>query len=245
MSTKFQITQSTLKDFYNPAYCRILWKAKYLEGFLMEPTDAMRASLVFENKLLGNSRNGVVSEYPKLKNGELSKLETDINVLVEQAKQVFNHLQIQPLEVQPLWETGDLLAHPDLVCSSTLAPKAIVDITFCDYADSDRFNGWSDLQKIDTMQAVHHCYVHYLMFNEWVPFFFFIFFKNGGVKVVDTKITVQAIDNHKVMLDQFRKDIEKLDVNGIESSFSQCIRCPMNITCSQRVLAPKVEELVV
>jgi hypothetical protein len=100
-------------------------------------------------------------------------------------------------------------------------------------------------KKIDTMQAVNHCNVHYLMFNEWVSFFFFIFFKNGGVKVVDTKITVQAIDNHKVMLDQFRKDIEKLVAEGTESTFSQCVRCPMNSTFGQRVLVPKAEELVV
>lgn len=245
MKTKVLISQSALREFYNPAFCRVLWKAKYMEGFLTEPTDAMRAGLVFESKLLGNSRNGVVWEYPKLKNGEASKAETEIDLLVEQAKQVFQHLQIQPLEVQPVWETGDLLAHPDLICTTALAPKAIIDVKYCGYSDTDRFNGWSDLQKVDTIQPVHYCYVHYLMFNEWVPFFFFVFFKNGGIKVVDTKITVDSIDRHKTLINQFRKDVEGLDVNGTEATFSQCVRCPLNDSCSQRVLVPKVEEMVV
>jgi hypothetical protein len=245
MKAKVLISQSALRDFYNPAYCRILWKAKYMDGFVTEPTDAMRAGLVFESKLLTKSRNGFVWEYPKLKSGEPSKAETDINLLVERAKQVFAHLQIQPLEVQPVYEVSDLLAHPDLVCSSVLAPKAIVDVKYCGYADTDRFNGWSDLRKVETIQPLHYCYVHYLMFNEWVPFFYFVFFKNGGAKVIDVKLTVDSIERHKVMLNQFRNEVDMLDVSGKEPSFSQCVRCPLNMTCTHRMCVPKVEELVV
>jgi hypothetical protein len=87
--------------------------------------------------------------------------------------------------------------------------------------------------------------VHYLMFHEWVPFFYFVFFKNGGSKVIDVKLTVDAIDRHKTLINQFRKDVEKMDLNGTEVSFSQCAKCPLNETCEKRVLVPKVEEMVV
>jgi hypothetical protein len=120
-----------------------------------------------------------------------------------------------------------------------------VDVKYCGYADSDRFNGWSDLQKIDTMQAVHYCYVHYLMFNEWVPFFYLVFFKNGGVRLIDVKLTVSAVDAHKALLNQFRQDVTKLNTESVDTTFSQCVRCPMNMTCAKRVLTPAVEELVV
>jgi hypothetical protein len=243
--TKLQISQSALRDYYNPACCRLFWKEKYLNGFKTEPTDAMKAGLYWESKLLTKSRDGQVWEFPKLKSGEPSKIETDMNILVGKARELFTHLQIDPLEIQPVWEVGDLLAHPDLVCSSVLAPKAIVDVKYCGYADTDRFSPWFELNNINTLQAVHYTYMYNLLYNEWVPFFYLVFFKNGGVRLIDVKLTVQAIDNHKALLNQFRQDVERLDAKGTEATFSQCVRCPLNSTCAKRVVMPKVEELVV
>jgi hypothetical protein len=245
MKTTVKISQSALRDFYSPSVCRLFWKEKYINGFHTEPTDAMKAGLVFESKLLTKSRGGQVWEYPKLKSGEPSKAENDLNILIEKARELFNQLQITPIEVQPIWEIADLLAHPDLLCSSVLAPKAIVDVKYCGYADNDRFNGWHDLEKIDKLQAVHYVYLYNLMFNEWIPFFYMVFFKNGGVKLIDVKLTVQAIDEHKALLNQFRKDVGKLDNQSVDVTFGQCVRCPLNATCVKRVMIPQVEELVV
>ncbi len=243
--TKIQISQSALRDFYNPACCRLFWQEKYLNGFKTEPTDAMKAGLVFESKLLTMSRDGQVWEYPKLKNGEPSKAETDLNILVDKAKELFTHLQINPLEIQPVWEVSDLLSHPDLVCSSILAPKAIVDVKYCGYGDTDRFSPWFDLEKVNPLQAVHYTYMYYLLHNEWVPFFYMVFFKNGGVKLIDVKLTVQAIDEHKALLNQFRQDVANLNTDSVNVTFSQCVRCHLNSTCVKRVNVPQVEELVV
>ena len=243
--TSIKISQSALKDFYNPAVCRLFWKEKYINGLQTLPTDAMKAGLVFESKLLTKSRGGQVYEYPKLKSGEPSKAETDINILVEKARELFTHLQVEPIEVQPVWEVDDLLAHPDLICSSILAPRAIVDVKYCGYADTDRFNGWFDLEKVDKLQAVHYTYMYYLLFNEWVPFFYLVFFKNGSVRLIDVKLTVQAIDNHKALLNQFREDVVKMDKDSVDVCFSQCVRCPLNSTCAKRILVPQIEELVV
>jgi hypothetical protein len=243
--TKLQISQSALRDFYNPACCRLFWQEKYLNGFKTEPTDAMKAGLVFESKLLTKSRDGQVWDYPKLKSGEPSKAETDLNLLVDKAKELFTHLQIDPLEIQPVWEVTDLLAHPDLVCSSVLAPKAIVDVKYCGYNDNDRFSPWFDLEKVDTLQAVHYTYMYNLLYNEWVPFFYFVFFKNGGVRLFDVKLTVSAVDAHKALLNQFRQDVAKLNTESVATTFSQCVRCPLYSTCGIRVNVPKTEEIVV
>ena len=205
----------------------------------------MEVGLIFESKLLTKSRDGQVWEYPKLKNGEPSKAETDLNILVDKAKELFTHLQINPIEVQPVWEVNDLLSHPDLICSSILAPKAIVDVKYCGFSDTDRFSPWFELDKINTLQAVHYTYMYYLLNNEWVPFYYLVFFKNGGVKLIDIKLTVQAVDNHKALLNQFRQDVVNLNTDKVRVTFSQCVRCPLNSTCVKRVNVPQVEELVV
>lgn len=243
--TKIQISQSALKDFYSPSVCRLFWQEKYLNGFKTLPTDAMKAGLVFESKLLTKSRDGQVWDFPKLKSGEPSKIEIDINILVEKARDLFTHLQIKPIETQPVWEIEDLLAHPDLVCSSVLAPRAIIDVKYCGFSDTDRFSPWFDLEKIDKLQSVHYTYLYHLMHNEWAPFFYLVFFKNGGVKLIDVKLTVQAIDNHKALLNKFRQDLGKLDTGSVDVTFSQCVRCPLNSTCTKRVTVPQIEELVV
>ncbi len=63
--------------------------------------------------------------------------------------------------------------------------------------------------------------------------------------MIDVKLTVQAIGNHKALLNQFRQVIEKIDEEVTGAIFSQCVRSSMNSTCARKVVVPKVEELVV
>ncbi len=245
-STKVLISQSVLRDWNNPSFCKVLWYERYVNGLTIEPSDSMKNGLIFESKLLGKSRNDVVWEFPKLKSGEKSKAEQDIDAIVEKAKDLFKRLELVPIEVQPAWHHDNLLAHPDLICISVLADKAIVDVKYCGFSDTDRFNPYFNLDNVDTLQPLHYSYMYYLMNNEWLPFFYFVFFKNGGVKIIDVKITVSGIDSHKVMINQFRKDMKHFDVDSFYgTSYNQCIKCPLFQTCEKRAKVPAVEEMVV
>ena len=71
----FKISQSALKDFYNPEVCRIKWEEMYVNGYRSQPTTAMLDGLVFEQNVIGLSRGGEIYEIPKGKTGNTLKRE--------------------------------------------------------------------------------------------------------------------------------------------------------------------------
>ena len=85
-----KISQSALRDFYNPEYCKIKWEEVYLNGNRTQPTTAMLDGLVFEQEVIGMSRGGEVYEIPKGKTGKPLKRETDLLALAEKSKQIMD-----------------------------------------------------------------------------------------------------------------------------------------------------------
>ena len=102
-----------LRDFYNPEYCKIKWEETYLNGFRTKPTASMLDGLVFEQNVIGMSRGGEYYEIPKGKTGKPLKRETDLLDLAEKSKVMMNDLEIELIDVQPEWETDELIGHPD------------------------------------------------------------------------------------------------------------------------------------
>ena len=200
-----------LRDFYGSPtaspICRQLFYEKYIKGMPFEPKDSMKLGLAFESKLLGVSRGGITYELPKLKNGVISKPEQDLDSLVVKAKDLFTRLKMEIVSVQPEWMVDNLIAHPDCVAKSVLADKAIIDVKYSGYASTDRFSPWYDLEKVDKLQAIHYIYVNYLLTGDYLPFYYFIFFKDGGVKLLDCKLTVNALNAHVALLDKFKKEV--------------------------------------
>ena len=73
-----KISQSALKDFYNPDVCQIRWEESYFNGYRSEPSAAMLDGLVFEQNVIGLSRGGEVYEIPKGKTGKVLKRDLDL-----------------------------------------------------------------------------------------------------------------------------------------------------------------------
>jgi hypothetical protein len=238
-----------LRDFYgSPAaspICRQLFYEKYVKGTQFEPSESMKLGLAFESKLLGASRGGVLYELAKLKNGVPSKVESDMDAIVVKAKNLFARLKMEIIEVQPEWTIQDLTCHPDCIAKSTLAEKAIIDIKYTGFSSTDRFSPWFDPAKIDKLQPTHYVYVNYLLTGEYLPFFYLIFFKDGGVKIIDCKLTVNALNAHIALIDQFRKDIGMLEGDmTVETEYNQCVKCPLFTECDVKSTIPCIMELV-
>ncbi len=246
---KMLISQSMLRDWFgSPStspICRQLFYEKYIAGVPFLPSESMKLGLAFEYKLLGACRGGVTYELPKLKNGVLSKIESDLDTVVAKARDLFMHLKMEMIDLQPEWTVDGLVGHPDFVGKCTLTDKAIFDIKYTGYSSTDRFSPWYDLERVDKTQAIHYVYINYLLTGEYLPFYFIIFFKDGGVRILDCKLTVTALNAHVAMIDQFRKDVGQLVPNmPIETDYNQCIKCPLFSECIVKSTIPTVMELV-
>ena len=153
-----KISQSALRDFYNPEYCKIKWEEVYLNGNRTQPTTAMLDGLVFEQEVIGMSRGGEVYEIPKGKTGKSLKRETDLLTLAEKSKQMMEELDIELIDVQPEWETKDLIGHPDALIKYK-GELAIMDLKYTAIKEDEscRWNpyAWHDLEHKDFTQAIH------------------------------------------------------------------------------------------
>lgn len=208
-----KISQSALRDFYDPEYCKTKWKEIYLLGNRSKPTEAMLNGLVFEQKVIGMSRGGEVYEIPKLKNGKESKRETDINQLSEFAIDTMKRLEIELLEVQPEWETEDLIGHPDALINWK-GHKAILDLKFTGTREDEscRWNPYAwgkDLELKDWSQAIHYVEMYYRKHKEYLPFFYLVFGKSGWVKFINVDISARSMEYHNEKINSFKEDIKE------------------------------------
>mgnify|MGYP003138165926 CR=1 FL=1 len=207
-----KISQGLLRDFYDPNYCSVKWDTIYNKGHRFPPTDAMINGLVFEQLVIGESRGGEIYEIPKLKNGKVSKRESDIIDLSNSAKKVMKSLDIKLLDVQPEWEVDNLSGHPDALIEWK-GEKCIFDLKFTGTKEDDscKFNPYAwgkDLEYKDFSQAIHYVEMYYRMYGEYLPFFYLVFGKSGWVKFINVDISSESMNNHRKKINQFENDIK-------------------------------------
>ena len=200
------ISQSGVRDFYDPDYCQIKWEENYINGYKNKPSPAMLDGLIFESLVIGESMGGRKYEIPKLKNGKPSKRELDLMKLSEFAKETMRDLEIELIEIQPNWKVEDLTGHPDAIITYK-GNKAIMDLKYTGVREDEscRWNpfAWSDLKYKDFRQALHYVEMYYLMHGEYLPFFYLVFGKSGWVKFISIDITSSAMDDYRMLLDSF------------------------------------------
>ena len=235
-----KISQSGLRDFYNPEYCKIKWEETYINGYRSRPTSAMLDGLVFEQNVIGMSRGGEIYEIPKLKNGNPSKRETDLLKLAKEAQNTMMDLDIKLLDVQPEWETKDLIGHPDALITYK-GEKAILDLKYTAIREDEscRWNpyAWHDLEHKDFSQAIHYIELYYRMTKEYLPFFYLVFGKSGWVKFICIDLTQDSLIEYRTKLKNFKKDIKTFKPEGI-NKYEICRKCP--ITCNDRITKPQI-----
>ena len=208
-----KISQGLLRDFYDPNYCDMKWNAVYKLGHRTAPSDAMVNGLVFEQQVIGMSRGGEVYEIPKLKNGKESKREMDLRLISGFARKVIKDLKIKFLDIQPEWETEDLIGHPDALIEWK-EEKCILDLKYTATKEDEscKWNPYAwgkDLELKDYTQAIHYVEMYYQMTGLFVPFFYLVFGKGGWVKFINVDISLVSLETHREKITQFKKDIKK------------------------------------
>ena len=248
---KIKISQSMLRDFYNPDYCKIKWEETYLNGFRTKPTASMLDGLVFEQNVIGMSRGGEYYEIPKGKTGKPLKRETDLLELAEKSKVMMNDLEIELVDVQPEWETDELIGHPDVLIKYK-GELAIMDLKYTAMKEDEncKWNpyGWGNIVDENTgeiykdfTQAIHYIEMYFQKHGVYLPFFYLIFGKSGWTKFIMIEPTLERLEEYRNKLKQFRKDLKDFKPKSIDN-YSICRKC--SVMCNKRVLKPNIQQIL-
>ena len=246
-----KISQSMLRDFYDETYCQIKWEETYLNGLRFNPTSAMLDGLVFEQNVIGMSRGGEVYEIPKGKTGKPLKRETDLLALAEKSKQMIEDLEIELIEVQPEWETDELIGHPDALIKYK-GELAILDLKYTGIKEDDnsKWNpfAWGNIVdqhtgeiNKDFSQAIHYIEMYYQEHGVYLPFFYLVFGKSGWCKFIMIEPSMETLVNYREKLKRFRNDLKGFKPKGI-NSYSKCRKCP--VLCNKRTLKPIIQQIL-
>ena len=238
-----KVSQGAVRDFYDPNYCKIKWEEVYLNGYRTKPTNAMLDGLVFEQEVIGMSRGGEVYEIPKGKTGKPLKRETDLLELSERSKKTMLDLEIELIDVQPEWETDELIGHPDALIKYK-GELAIMDLKYTAIREDEscKWNpyAWNDLEHKDFSQAIHYIEMYYQIHGEYLPFFYLVFGKSGWCKFILIDLTAESLENYRDKLKQFKVDFKNFKSVGVKD-YSICRKCP--VICNKRVLKPNIIEI--
>jgi len=237
-----KISQSALKSFYDENFCELKWEKFFVEGYRSRPTAAMIDGLVFEELTIGSTRDNesFIGMIPRLKNGNVSKREADLVYLSEFAKKTMKDLEIKIIEVQPEWETDTLIGHPDALITYK-GNLAIMDLKYTAIREDEscKWNpyAWSDLKYKDFRQALHYVEMYYQLYDVYLPFFYLVFGKSGWVKFISVDITSNAMEDYRMLLNTFSKDLQDFKPKPIKN-YSICRKCELN--CTKRTNKPNV-----
>ena len=238
-----KVSQGAVRDFYDPDYCKIKWEEVYLNGYRTKPTNAMLDGLVFEQEVIGMSRGGEVYEIPKGKTGKPLKRETDLLELSERSKKTMLDLEIELIDVQPEWETDELIGHPDALIKYK-GELAIMDLKYTAIREDEscKWNpyAWNDLEHKDFSQAIHYIEMYYQIHGIYLPFFYLVFGKSGWCKFILIDLTAESLENYRDKLKQFKVDFKNFKSVGVKD-YSICRKCP--VICNKRVLKPNIIEI--
>ena len=237
-----KISQSAIKSFYDENFCELKWEKFFIEGYRSRPTAAMIDGLVFEELTIGSTRDNesFIGMIPRLKNGNVSKREADLVYLSEFAKKTMKDLDIKIIEVQPEWETDTLIGHPDALITYK-GNLAIMDLKYTAIREDEscKWNpyAWSDLKYKDFRQALHYVEMFYQLYDVYLPFFYLVFGKSGWVKFISVDITSNAMEDYRMLLNTFSKDLQDFAPKPIKN-YSICRKCELN--CTKRTNKPNV-----
>jgi len=246
-----KVSQSMLRDFNNPKNCKIKWEETYMNGFRTEPSAAMLDGLVFEQNVIGESRGGEIYEIPKGKTGKPLKRETDLLALAERSKEMMFDLGIELIEVQPEWETKELIGHPDALIKYK-GDLAIMDLKYTAMKEEEncRWNpfAWGNIVDESTgvlykdfSQAIHYIEMYFQEHGKYLPFYYLIFGKSGWCKFIKVDPTLETIESYRKRLKRFKIDLKKFYPESIKD-YSICRKC--SVKCNKRTLLPITQTIL-
>ena len=79
--------------------------------------------------------------------------------------------------------------------------------------------------------------MYYQLYDVYLPFFYLVFGKSGWVKFISVDITSNAMEDYRMLLSTFTKDLQDFKPKPI-NNYSICRKCELN--CTKRTNKPNV-----
>jgi hypothetical protein len=233
-----KISQSLLKDMLGD-YCEYYLKLKYIDGIETEPTIAMMGGLAFESKLIGSARGGVF-EYPKLKNGNISKKEKDIDKVVIFAEKVLKEMNIKIGDVQVEMVKDNRIGHIDAE-SSINSKLFLLDVKYTglSYAQYQKELQWSSLSSSLIIQAKQY----QSLYSKPLTFVFAVFSEKLWTRFFEVTFVKEDIEDHINLCDLKLNEFNNLKFTPAEDA-NKCAVCRLNNICEKICYKPKIETLI-
>ncbi len=233
------ISQSLIRDMLKPeGYCGHYLNEVYNNGFRTEPTAAMIDGLVFEQAILGATARGEHWEIPKLKNGDKSKREQDLDMVIAFAREVLKMNEIVIETAQPHIEAGNRSGHIDAL--GTYHGQAyIFDLKYTGmaYKTYDREIKFSDVTANYRLQALQY----QSLIESQLPFMFLVF-GDGWCRFFEFLYEQSAVEHHKEVASEALETFNEMDYRPTSDS-RLCFTCPMASVCKVRNTIIQIEPL--
>ena len=233
------ISQSLLRDMLSQdGYCAHYLNLVYNSNYKTELSNAMLMGLVFEQAILGSTRDGEHVELPRLKSGEKSADEKRLDGTIEFAKSVLAANEIIFTATQLHIENGLLHGHPDAV-GTYHGMNYTFDLkwTGMSFDQWERELKYSSIRDHFAIQARHY----QSLMDDPMPFMFLVFGDNWA-RFFEVPFDGRAIEHHKEVA------AEALDVfNSMEytptSDSRLCFECRLAWVCDKRNQTIQIETL--
>lgn len=275
---KFKVTQSLIKSLRDyqegKGECGLQIEAKYIKGQWgkFEPSDVMRLGTWFEYMLTeAIPKDGNIPEPVKTKSGSYTAPYERMMKHVANFKMLQTMLGFKILEVGTTWEFEDLAGTLDLLCEATKdimedgvvivkkGQKFIVDIKSTGLLD-DKWNdyGWElnnlgNKSKLIT-QPIHYKYLGKKLYDEDMPFVFFLFHSNNenDFRIINFVVDEDVYPDHEEWINWTRTWMNHYIKNGFTSylkdqgqkihpSVKKCAECPLKVGCKGFRVIPKID----
>jgi hypothetical protein len=236
------ISQSLIRDMLSPkGYCGYYLNEVYNNGFRTEPTPAMLQGLVFEQEILGSTRDGEHVEMPKSmakgKEGSILKAEIELFRIIRYAKSILEANEILFTDHQIHMINENRHGHIDAVGTYHGQPY-IFDLKFTGMA----YSSWQKEYQFGNTSANFRLQgLHYQSISEPLPFMFLVF-GDGWSRFMELPYEADDIEHHCEVATEALDTFNEMDYRPTTDS-RLCFECPMSETCPVKNSQIQIEQL--
>lgn len=254
----FKFTQTAIKDFEKVETCPFRWRSQWVEGKIpFKSNEDMDKGKYFEQLFIGGSakENDIITDLPRLKDGNKSVDQLRIESQVERAKRLFSpddpeYLGLTITDTQlklkdPRGREGTI----DIVALDEEGATWVIDVKLTKDLSSNRtqYSWGNDWVELDLLQQLHYedLYFHEYKFRPRMGLLVFDYSPSKRVEFGEIRISAKRRVEKDIRFTAAEEAFALYEKNGwIKTpNVKECEGCPLS--CKERELGTKLIKKVI